>query len=324
LAISEFHEFGLSLIPASFEQDFGIDRIVEWIMTFSKSVEEVVEDLIRISVVGKPNAGKSSLCNFLLGEKRMLVSPVAGTTADAVEATFEAQGQRFLLTDTAGLRRAAKRKEALEQISAIKSEQALRKADIVLLVVDMFEGVSHQDSRLVENCLDEHKAIILVANKIDLNSDERAEAKAYFRQQLERELHYSPDIPCVFISAKTGYGVNHLIKEVLRIHEKLHARISTSQLNQFFTEVIRKAPAPVWGTKDVKFYYLTQTHQTPPSFIAFANHPQGITPAYRRFITKNLQEAFDLKGVPIRLFALPSKSKSRLQRGAKKTEEDFG
>lgn len=311
MALSEFYEFGLDLIPAAFEKDFGIDEIVEWIISHSDTVETRPREGIRIAVIGKPNVGKSSFCNYLLGEKRMLVSDMAGTTVDAVESQFEFEGQNYILTDTAGMRKGSKRREAIEQLSAIKSQEAIRRADIVLLLVDAVDGPAQQDARMIDYCLEEHKAILLVANKMDLASQEREDPRNWFREKVAQEFHFFSDIPVVFMSAKTGRGVESVLRKVKDLHEKLFTRISTSKLNDFFFEVIRKAPAPVWGTKDVKFYYLTQTHQVPPSFIAFVNHPEGVTPAYRRFLSKNIQIAFGLEGVPIRIFALPSKTGGR-------------
>lgn len=323
IELSEFFEFGMDVIPAAFEKDFGIDRIVEWIISFSSKEEKTDREGIRLAVIGKPNAGKSSLCNYLLGERRMLVSSTAGTTVDAVESYFSHRGRPYIITDTAGLRRGAKRKEAIEQLSAMKSHEAIDRSELTLLVVDAVDGPTQQDARIIEYCLNEHKAILMVANKMDLAEEDKEDARAWFRERIERELHFFPDIPIVFISAKTGKGIHQLLDKVQDLHQKLYTRISTSKLNNFFTEVIRKAPAPVWGTKDVKFYYLVQTHQIPPSFIAFANFPEGVTPAYRRFLSKNIQEAFDLKGVPIRIFALPSKNSPRPRRSSKGRDEEL-
>jgi GTP-binding protein len=311
IALAEFHEFGLDLIPCAFERDFGIDRIVEWISGVIPSDESTLRQGPRLTVIGKPNVGKSSLCNRLLGEKRMLVSDIAGTTVDAVEAEFAFDGKAYTLIDTAGLRKQAKREEGIEALSAVKSKEAVRRSDIVLLVVDATEGPTVQDAKMLEMCLDLHKAVILVANKYDIAKDQHENTKTWFAEKVQRELHFFPDVRTVFVSALTGSGLNALFEEVESVFEALHFRISTSQLNKFFTEVIRQAPAPVYGTVNVKFYYLTQTHQTPPSFIAFANHPDGVTPGYRRFLAKRIQDQWGLKGIPIRIFVMPSGRRAR-------------
>ena len=305
-AIAEFHEFGLDVVATAFEHDFGIDRIVEWIIEKLPPQDTEARQGPRLTVIGKPNAGKSSLCNRLLGEKRMLVSAVAGTTVDAVEAEFVYDGRPYTLIDTAGLRKQAKREDGIEMLASFKSKEALRKSDIVLLVVDANLGPSLQDAKLVELCLAQHKAVILVANKYDIAKDEHEGVRDWFRGRMASEFHFFPDIRVVFVSALTGYGMEDMFNEIEAVYAALQRRISTSQLNKFFFEAIRQAPAPVFNTVNVKFYYLTQTHQTPPSFIAFANHPEGVTTSYRRFLSKRIQEKFDLSGIPVRIFVMPS------------------
>lgn len=308
LVTSEFYEFGLDLIPASFEKHDGVDRLVEWVIEKLPQGEHTQRGGIRLALVGKPNAGKSSLSNQLLGERRMLVSPIAGTTVDAVEAEFTYEGESYILVDTAGLRRSSKRHDGVEFISAVKSHNAIDRAEIVLLLVDATLGPSMQDARLVEYCLERHKAVIMVANKSDIGKAEIPAFRSTFKAQVDKAFHFFPDIPVVFASAKTGSGIKDLFAKIEETYKKLYIRISTSHLNKFFFEVIRQAPAPVWGTRNVKFYYLTQTHQIPPSFIAFANHPQGVTPAYRRFLAKRVQERWDLQGIPVRIFIMKSRS----------------
>jgi GTP-binding protein len=302
--LTDFYEFGEDLIPAAFESDFGIDVAVEWVLAHLGDVEAAPNEAFRLAVVGKPNAGKSSLVNRLLGEKRMLVSNQAGTTVDAIETPFELGGQQYVLVDTAGLRRHAKQKDGVEVLSSFKTRDAIARADLILLVIDSMQGPSHQDSRIIELCLEMHKAIIVVANKTDIAQYEHENFRDWFRDRVEREFHYFADIPLVFTSAKTGHGLEQLFKKIEDVRAKLGIRISTSKLNKFFTEVIKQAPSPVFRTENVKFYYLTQTQQSPPSFIAFANHPEGVTPSYRRFLIRKIQEQWDLKGIPLRIFVM--------------------
>lgn len=317
VALAEFYEFGLDVVPSAFEHDFGIDQIVEWVLANLPEQTVQLRRGPRLTVIGKPNVGKSSLCNRLLGERRMLVSNIAGTTVDAVEAEFTYGDDVFTLVDTAGLRRQARREEGIESLSAVKTKEALRKADIALLVIDAVEGPTVQDAKMLELCLEEHKAVLVVANKYDVAKDAHESIREWFRAKISREFHFFPDVRIAFVSALTGYGMDDLFKEIRAIDRALQVRISTSQLNKFFYEVIRQAPSPVYGTVNVKFYYLTQTHQVPPSFIAFANHPDGVTPSYRRFLAKRIQDAFDLKGIPVRIFVLPSgRSAQRGERAA--------
>lgn len=305
MVLTDFYELGVDLLPAAFEKDYNVDQIVEWVLSRLPDERTEESDDLRLTIVGKPNAGKSSLANRLLGEDRMLVSATAGTTADAVETEFVYNDEKYVLVDTAGLRRLGKQQDGVEILSGFKTREAIEKSDLVLLVVDGVEGLSHQDARIVEFCLENHKAIILVVNKYDIAKNERESFRDWFQDHLEQKFHFFTDIPLVHVSALTGYGMGTLMGKIADVKRKLSVKIPTSQLNKFFAEVIKQTPSPVWGTKDVKFYYLTQTQQSPPSFIAFANHPEGVTPAYRRFLIRKIQEQWNLQGIPIRIFVLP-------------------
>jgi len=171
-------------------------------------------------------------------------------------------------------------------------------------MIDAVEGPTAQDAKLVEMCFDLHRAVLVVANKMDEASRAHEKPREWFRERIAREFHFFPDVRIAFVSALTGSGLKDLFKEIDDLENALHTRIPTSRLNKFFFEAIRQAPSPVWGTTNVKFYYLTQTHQMPPSFIAFANHPEGVTPAYRRFLTNRIKSEWDLQGVPIRIFVM--------------------
>ncbi|MGZ3721734.1 MAG: ribosome biogenesis GTPase Der [Bdellovibrionales bacterium] len=302
--ITDFYEFGQNLIAAAFEQDFGIDNTVEWILSNLGTDELSQREGFRLAILGKPNAGKSSLCNRLLKTERMLVSPIAGTTVDAIEAEFNYGEHDYILVDTAGLRRAAKQKDGTEVLGGFKTREAVRKSDLVLLIIDGTIGPAHQDARLIELCLQHHKGVIVVANKMDLGRKQHENFRDWFREKVDEEFRFFKDVPVVFTSAKNGQGIDELFKKVEEVRQKLTIKISTSQLNKFFVEVIKKAPAPVYRTQNVKFYYLTQTQQKPPSFIAFANHPDGVTPSYRRFLIRKIQENWDLKGIPLRIFVM--------------------
>lgn len=306
LAKVEFYEFGVDVIATSFEMRLGLDEVLEWIVGQVKKTEHTVREGLKLAMVGKPNVGKSSLCNSLLGEKRLLVSPVAGTTVDSVDTELLYDDRKFILIDTAGLRKTARREDDVEIIAAFKSQDAIRRADLVLLVVDGTQGPTEQDAKILEACLDAHKAVIVIANKSDLAEREVPGYRAWFNKKVEEEFHFFPDVPVVFTSAVTTRGLNDMFEAIVDMENKLATRIPTGELNDFFTNVIRQAPAPVWGTTNVKFYYLTQTHQRPPAFIAFANHPDGVNNSYRRFLAKRIQEQWHLEGVPIRIFCMGS------------------
>jgi GTP-binding protein len=311
MAKAEFYEFGVDIVSASFEQRYGMDEILEWIVGQIERTENTVREGLTIAMVGKPNVGKSSLCNRLLGEKRLLVSAVAGTTTDAVDTELLYEGRKFVLIDTAGLRRSARLEEDLEIISTFKTRDAIRRADITLLVVDGNEGPTAQDAKILEQILRAHRAVLLVANKVDVAEENREAFRSWFRERVTREFHFFPDIKIAFTSALTGKGLKDMFDAIVDIEDKITMRIKTRELNDFFMETIRQAPAPVYGTRDVKFYYLTQTNQQPPAFIAFANHKEGVTPSYRRFLSKRLQERFGLEGIPIRIFVMSGRHGAR-------------
>lgn len=306
-AKADFYEFGVDLVSCSFEQRKGIAEILEWIT--ARIPEKTIEKDrgITFSIVGKPNVGKSSLSNAILGMPRMMVSPVAGTTVDAVDSQFEYKNKLYTLVDTAGLRRASKREEDVEIISAFKSHEAIRKSQIVLLVIDALEGPTEQDAKILNSILEDHRGVIVVANKSDLAKKESTNYKEIFLDKIQREFHFFTDVRVVFTSAKNKNGLEDLLNEIEAVEGLLNFRVSTSELNDFFFSTIRKAPAPVYGNSNVKFFYLTQTYQKPPAFIAFANYPDGVTPGYRRFLVNQIKDHFQLSGVPVRIFCMKSR-----------------
>lgn len=311
MRLAEFYEFGVDLFPAAFESRRNLSGFLEWLhKKLPDKLEEPLDRGMTIAIVGKPNAGKSSLVNQLLGENRMLVSDIAGTTVDSVDTPFIHNGKKYTLIDTAGLRKSAKRDEGLEIIAAFKSHDSIRKADLILLVVDATLGPSDQDARILQTILEDHKAVLLVANKTDLASENVGDFKEQFRAKCHQVFHFYRDLPIVFTSAKTGRGIRDMLEGIDWMNEKMHVRITTRELNDFFFDTIRKAPAPVYGVNNVKFYYLTQTQQVPPAFIAFANSPDGVDNSYRRFLINNLKERFELHGVPIRIFVMKSRGRT--------------
>ena len=309
---AEFYEFSDEVIHCSVEARNHTDEVVESIIQQIPEEMPDEEESIRLAIVGKPNAGKSSICNYILGQNRMIVSDVAGTTVDAIEESFDHEGQKFTIVDTAGLRRQAKRysrNDGVEILSSFKSYSAIDQADICFLVVDGMQGPTEQDAKLYDHILSRHKAVIMVANKVDVMKEELESHKEWYRDRLAREFHFAPDVPLVFTSAVTGEGLNELLRKTMEVWGKLETKIKTSDLNDFFYDVIRQTPSPVYGTKNVKFYYLTQTSQKPPSFIAFANHPTGVTPSYRRFLVSRIKKNWGLEGIPVRVFVMKSGSK---------------
>ena len=293
--LNEFYTLGSDFIPASFEKDDNISLIVDWIIKNSVHSKPKEEDKISLLMTGQCNVGKSSLCNLMLKKNRMVTSSEAHTTVDVVDEVFQYNKKKYRILDTAGIRKKSKRFESLEKISSAKSLSYFEKADLILLVIDGQKKFSRQDARIFSYCMEKHKTTLLVINKWDLSQVEKTEMRKLIRQ----ELKYFPDVPCVFISAKTGVGLGRLMKAISECMNKNLFRISTSELNQFFAKIVQQAPAPVYGTKNVKFYYLTQTKKTPPSFIIFTNEPKGVSPSYQKFLVKKIQQKYSLKGIPI-------------------------
>ncbi len=306
-AKTDFYEIGNELISLSLERRIGCDLLLEWIYKNTKDIQPIeLDDCIKLVCIGKPNVGKSSLVNFLAKEDRLIVSDIAGTTTDSVDVRVNYDDTEYEFLDTAGLRK-NNDKTGLEVLSGFKSMNAIKRCNIALLLVDGSEGTSEQDARIVQKCVEMHKPIILVANKIDIAERTIEEFRSSFKKKFAEDFHFINDLPICFISAKTGKGIKALFERINHINSKLNFRISTSDLNEFFTDVIRLAPSPVRGTKSVKFYYLTQTRQIPPSFLCFANYPEAVTPSYRRFLMKNIKKKWDLLGIPIRLFVMKRK-----------------
>lgn len=307
IAGAEFYEFGVDVVTCSFERRLGLEPLLQWLHDNVSTLTEETHKDFTLAIVGKPNVGKSSLCNQLLGQDRMLVSDIAGTTVDAVDVRFKYDDKQYTLIDTAGLRRTARRDDDIEIIAAFKTQKSIKKAELILLVIDGVIGPTEQDAKILEAINEAHKGVIVVVNKSDIAEDEIPEYRKKTRAQIDRIFHFHSDVPVAFISAKTGRGLKDLFATIEHVREKLYFKIPTKELNDFFMEVIRLAPAPVFGVKNVKFYYLTQTRQFPPSFIAFANHPEGVDNSYRRFLVKQMKAKWGLEGIPIRIFAMKSR-----------------
>lgn len=306
LFLSDFYRLGVDILPCAFEKDKGIAEIVEWILPHCRKSPSSVPSHAPASknlcvfVIGKTNAGKSTLCNALLKQERMISSPQAGTTTDVVEETLVFKDQSLTLCDTAGLRKASTLKDKTEDLSLFKTHQSFKQAHLTWLLMDASQsGPSRQEARLLKMCIEQHKTVLLVVSKWDKVS--KTTTKNQMRKQIQETFHFYPDLPVVFTSALNRQGLNTLLNTSCRIYTQMGLRISTAVLNRFFNRIIRTSPAPVYGSKDVKFYYLTQKHGKPPSFIVFANYPEGVRPAYRRFLIRSIQKQWNLQGIPIRI-----------------------
>ena len=264
---------------------------------------------IRVAVVGRPNVGKSSLVNRLLGEERVVVSDVPGTTRDAIDAALEVDGQRFILVDTAGLRRPGRRTAGVERVSALMTVRALQSADVALLLVDAEEGIGDQDAHIASLVRDRGCAALVLANKWD---QVKGEAGKKILEDIEHGLRFMSDVPMLSISALTGARVGRLFPAVRKVAEAGRRRVSTAELNRWLQETVRRHE-PALGRRSgharrpIRFFYAAQIGVRPPTFLFFCTQPKSVQTAYRRYLENRLRERFDFAGTSIRLRFRPRK-----------------
>jgi GTP-binding protein len=255
---------------------------------------------IRVAFVGKPNAGKSSLTNRLLGEERSLVHHEPGTTTDPVDSPLTFAGQDYVLVDTAGIRRKSKVDEDVEKLAVTLALGQIERADVVVLVIDASLGPSEQDARLAGAIEEAGRSLVIALNKADLLRG--ASAQDALRQTVKDNFHFMTWAPVTMLSASRGDGVDKLMDLVKKTAHQHRRRITTSDLNRFFAEVCEVVPPPVWRGRSVRVYFMTQAAVRPPTFILKASAPEGISPAYRRFLANQLRKRYGFRGTPIRIF----------------------
>ncbi len=308
--VDEFHKLGLEPLRAvSAEHGGGAFDLLEELVAALPAQEGADEDgepeasdEIRVAIVGRPNVGKSSLVNRLLGEQRVVVSSVPGTTRDAIDIRIERDDGVFVLVDTAGLRRPGRRTRTAERGSALMTVRSLDRAQVALLLIDAEEGFTDQDARVGHLVRERGCAVAVLANKWDRVSAERSES---LLEAIGHGLRFMADTPVVSVSARTGARVNRiwpLVTDLVRAGER---RIPTAELNRWLEEAVRRHEPSMArrGTsrRPIKFFYGTQTGVNPPTFLLFCTEPKAITAAYRRFLENRLRERFDLAGTPVRL-----------------------
>lgn len=309
MSLPEFHEAGLNtMYPVSSEHGRGVDALLDATMgalgiTYTADVlaesEEALEG-IHVAILGRPNVGKSTLTNALLGADRVVVNDLAGTTRDTVDVAVESQGQKFVFVDTPGIKRRSKTETKLEKFSAIKALKAADRADVVLLVLDGTEGVTHQDLQLAKIVFKKHKPIIVVVNKWDAIADKKLTQKRY-DEYLEEQFQEMRDFPAHHIAAKTGEGVSGIWALVKRIDKASRCEITTGRLNKILQTLQAHHHLPAYRDHHVKLNYMTQTGTQPPRFVIFTNFPMGIPEAYRRYLSRGIQQELGMPGLPIRL-----------------------
>lgn len=299
----EFYELGVgevfavSALHGSGTGDL-LDAIVEEIPQVEPIDEE--DESIRIAILGRPNVGKSTLLNKLTGEERVIVSPIAGTTRDAIDTRLRWHGQEFTLIDTAGIRRRGKIDVGVEKYSVLRAIKALRRAHVALLLIDAEEGVTAQDSHIAGMLIEEAAGVIVLVNKWD-KVPKDAYTMASYEAKVRHDLNFMPYVPVLFISAETGQRVNKILPTVLEVQAARQRRVSTADLNRLMREALLSHPPTARGSRTLKFYYATQVAVAPPTFVFFVNNPERLHFGYERYLENRLREAFDFPGTPIRL-----------------------
>ena len=305
MEIFEFYNLGIGEpIPVSAANHLGLgdllDAVVEKFPETSAYGEDGNEDEIKVALIGRPNVGKSSIFNTLVGEERSIVSDVAGTTRDAIDTPVIREGQKFLFIDTAGMRRKARIDEPIEKYSIIRSLRAVDRSDVVLMVIDAIDGITEQDKKIAGYAHEAGKGIVLVVNKWDLYDKDNTSTLRY-TENLRRELVFMQYAPVVFVSAMTKQRIHRLPEVIHYVAEQNAMRISTSVLNQVVEDAIAINPPPTEKGQRLKILYATQVKIKPPTFVIFVNEPEIMHFSYQRYLENKLREAFGFEGTPLQM-----------------------
>ncbi|PMP77833.1 MAG: ribosome biogenesis GTPase Der [Sulfurihydrogenibium sp.] len=303
----EFYELGFDeVVPISTIQKFGVaellDKIYQHIPDYEKELEyeeeEEEQDYIKVAIVGKPNAGKSSLLNAILGEERVLVSEIPGTTRDTVDTLFEKDGQKFLFLDTAGIRKKSKVEYGVEFFSVGRSIEAIEKADVVALVIDATQGATEQDQKIAGLIQRRYKPAVIVINKIDMLKEKEIEKVV---NQVKEKLYFLSYAPIILTSAAKKIGIDELLNKIVYVYQQAWKRVGTGQLNRAIRQVLALRQPPSYQGKPLKIYYATQLEGKPPAFLLFVNKAEGFKENYVKFLEANLRKLLGLENAPIKL-----------------------
>lgn len=304
LEFYEFYELGAEEDPIALSSLHGtgsgdiLDRVIELIPEDTGEKED--EDVIRVAVIGKPNSGKSSLVNNILGENRMIVSDIPGTTRDAIDSRVENEYGKFVFIDTAGIRRQSRIEDKIEHFSVLRAKTAVERANVCLIMVDANEGVTEQDEKIAGLAHEAGKASIIVVNKWDTIEKDNDTVNSYTKD-VYNSLGYMTYAPLLFISAKTGQRVQKLFEHIVYIYGQSVMRISTGMLNDVLNDATTRVEPPTDKGKRLRIYYMTQTSAAPPTFVIFCNDPELFHFSYQRYLENRLREVFGFRGTPIRL-----------------------
>ena len=305
MQVYEFYSLGLGdPFGVSGGQMIGLgDLLDEVVKHFPADKDDSAEDdSIKVAIIGKPNVGKSSLVNRILGENRVIVSDVAGTTRDAIDSEYELNGQKYVFIDTAGMRRKAKIKESIEKYSIIRAVAAVERADVCILMINAVEGITEQDTKVAGIAHEAGKAVIIAVNKWDLiEKDNHTMNK--FLKDIDTEFKYLSYAPRIFISAATGQRVTKLFELITMVSENNSRRIATGMLNDVLIEAMAMNQPPAEKGKQLRIYYMTQVSVKPPTFVLFVNDTELLHFSYKRYLENQLRDAFGFVGTPIHFIA---------------------
>ncbi len=295
----EFYELGFEkYFQVSGEHNLGIMELLDEIVSEFEPIEEEYQDLIKFSIIGRPNVGKSSLVNAILNEDRVIVSDVAGTTRDAIDTVFTYHGEDYVVIDTAGMRKKGKVYEAVEKYSLLRSMKAIDRSDVCCIVINAEEGIIEHDKHIAGYAIDAGKAVVLVVNKWDVITNKDTEMKKW-KKDIENNFQFMPYAPVVFLSAKTKKRIHTLMPEILKAYENSHKEIKTSLLNNVITDAYSLNLPPTYKGKRLKIYFSTQVGVNPPTFNIQVNSKGLIHFSYERYLENKLRESFDFTGTPI-------------------------
>jgi GTP-binding protein len=301
--VFEFYGLGVEPIYSiSAEHRYGLNELMDEVLKVLPRLTEEKWDqkAEKVAIVGRPNVGKSSLINRFLGYKRVIVDEAPGTTRDTIDTFFKRDGKRYILIDTAGIRRKSRISLRLEKFSIVEGLRTIDQCDVALLLLDSREGVTDQDARIGGFIHEKGKGCILVVNKWDL-IEKDSQTMIEFERQVKEDLKYLSYAPVLFISALTGQRVPKVLDAVDRVVEQTKKRIPTSQLNKYFGKWVEDLQPPLYKNRRVNLNYITQVSVAPPTFVIYANHPEGIHFSYERYLINQIREHFGFEGVPIRL-----------------------
>lgn len=301
--VFDFYELGLGeVIGISAEQGHGVGDLLDLVLENVDKVTDVEEEeVLNIAIVGKPNVGKSSLTNKILGYNRVIVSSLAGTTRDAIDTPFEFNGKKFNIIDTAGIRKKASVDEGVEQFSVIRSLAAVRRADVVLMVVDASQGLQEQDIKIAGYVHEQGKPSVIVMNKWDAIEEKDTFTINKFEDYLKQELNFMDYFVSIYISAKTGQRVDKVLELALKSYEQASKRIPTGVLNDVVADALIACEPPARHGVRLRVYYATQVSTNPPTIVFFINAFSLVHFSYERYLENNLRKAFGFKGTPIKL-----------------------